>query len=134
MPDFIVQFNLRNKLLNTDICLFIRHLMRTVLPLLGFLFLLSFNGFSQSDTVFVYYLRGCERCNQTEKFLNENKVLHKQHYTDVQDDYRKLVKIMDGVGFKNGQTLSFPVVVYKGKTHFNIQDLDAFLKSQIMVN
>lgn len=96
--------------------------------------LLSFQAFSQADTVSVYYLRGCERCKQTEKYLTDNKIPHKVHYTDIQDDYKKLVKVMDGVGFKNGQTLSFPVVVVKGQTHFNIPVLDSFLKSLSQVN
>lgn len=119
---------------NMDIWLFANQFMRFVLALWGWLIFLSCPAFCQTDTAQVYYLRGCERCNQTEKFLNDHKIPHKTHFIDIQDDYKKLVKVMDGVGFKNGQTLSFPVVVVKGQTHFNIPVLDAFLKSLSQVN
>ncbi len=88
-------------------------------------------GKAQTDTIQVFVNPGCERCNQIEKTLQENKIPFHLYSIHNKVGHSKLAVLMDAAGVKKGEKLNFPVVVYKGKTNYNIEDLDAFMKSVV---
>lgn len=103
-------------------------IFKTILGWLFFVFSLPLFAFAQSDTLQVFYLKGCVRCLQTESFLNEKKIPHKIFYYDVPGNQQILGKYLNQIGFKKGQTLEFPVVVKENKVHLNIPDLPKFFQ------
>lgn len=82
---------------------------------------------AQTDTVLVFVNPGCARCLQTESYLTENKIPFKIYSFHDKAGHQKLGNYLNEIGFKKGETLTFPVVVSDGKVNVNIPDLDAFL-------
>jgi glutaredoxin len=85
---------------------------------------------AQKDTLTIFLLKGCERCIETENFAKANQIPYRVFYNEDSTGHRKLGEVLDAAGFKKGQ-LSFPIVTYKGKTHFNIPDLKKFLATLV---
>lgn len=85
---------------------------------------------AQSDTMSIFVMAGCTRCQQTEEFAKKHKIPYKILTGNKHENRTYLADLLDAAGFKKGQ-LMFPVVVYKNKTSFNIPDMDAFLNGLI---
>lgn len=102
--------------------------LKIFLPLV-FLFLVSSTSlFAQKDTLTIYTLKGCEQCARAIKFAEDQKLPYKVFYNEDVNHHNQLAVILEKEGFKTGK-LTFPVIIYKGKTHFNFPDLNALLKS-----
>lgn len=102
--------------------------MKSLLIILFFLFC-SFGLYAQNqdDTLKVFYLKGCIRCEQTQEFLKNNQIPNKEYYFHNESDQNLMGRYLNQIGFKKGQRLEFPVVVRGKEVFLNITNLDAFL-------
>lgn len=93
----------------------------------SFSVLFAIQSFAQTDTIRIFTLKGCARCELTKAFVKDHAINAKFYdYNDPAYE-RKFGAIMNKTGFKG--TLEFPVVLWNGITHYNIPNLNQFLNS-----
>lgn len=81
-----------------------------------------------SKKVNVFTQDGCARCEYVIKYLDDMKIPYVELNTTIHDPNQSLMfEKLNEVGFK-GTTVQMPVVVYSGKTEYNIKDLTSWVK------
>ncbi len=72
---------------------------------------------------------GCGRCAFAVKYLTDNKIKFNELNTTVHHPNNALMfDKLEAAGFKGG-SVTMPVIVYKDKVYYNMQDMAAILKS-----
>jgi len=103
--------------------------MRTLL--LTVIYLISLNLIcSAQDKVTIYAKPGCGRCEYAMEFMKENKIPFIQYNSadDARND--EMWNLVRNTGkYSNGESITMPVLVFKGNVYFSVDDLDALLSS-----
>lgn len=72
---------------------------------------------------------GCGRCAFAVKYLTDNKIKFNELNTTVHHPNNAMMfDKLEAAGFKGG-SVTMPVIVYKDKVYYNIQDMAAIFKS-----
>ncbi|MBK9152340.1 MAG: glutaredoxin [Saprospiraceae bacterium] len=80
-----------------------------------------------SNKVNVFTQDGCGRCAMVVKYLEEHKIQYVELNTTIHLPNQDLMfEQLEKAGFK-GNSVTMPVIVYDGKTHYNISNLKSFL-------
>lgn len=80
-----------------------------------------------TNKVNVFTQDGCGRCAMVIKYLEDNKIAFVELNTTIHIPNQELMfQQLEQAGFK-GNSVTMPVIVHQGKTHYNISDLKNFL-------
>jgi len=85
------------------------------------------NQNQNQNNLVVYTMSSCGRCAQTKEYLKKNAIPFQEYNTDKSENNNKMFEVLQKTGNYKGGSIQMPVIVYQGKVHYNIADLQGFL-------
>ena len=79
------------------------------------------------DKIIVYIKDGCGRCEASVNFLKQHHIEFEELNMKEKNNREEMTQYLFASGFQGGQ-FTTPVIIAKGKVHYNIKDLQGFLE------
>ena len=90
------------------------------------------NAIIDFESINVFTMNGCGRCQYTVNFLNENKIAFTEYNTSENDANNMAMWETLKAANYDGYSITMPVIVMDGKTYYNINNLSAELENMFL--